>query len=265
MVVNKPTLLSRLRSALFIIAFVFSKLKYVPAALMSPLFHLISVLLYLSGHFLSLLTSLFEPDHNKQQDKWYGFMQFKEQFRLAALINIFGSFLSISAFYLRFLIVPASWVFLLGNIAKCVGEYHKLNSPPLADPLYSASRQNSVVLNTLSNCLMSLVGALSTSLSFFFPLAAPFVLVFSSLLGLGFGALSLEYWLDIHFGEHGTNTPVSSYQQILHTLGSIPNNEPEPESPGLHPDKQNKSLWNESPLPVFITVSEELTTTSCQL
>lgn len=175
---------------------------------------------YLTGHFLSYIGSHIEPEHRRKAGAWYGFLQFREQFRLAAIIGILGTLLSISSYYLPVLLVFASWLFLIGNSIKSIGEYHKLNSPPTADTFFSTSRQNSLFLHSACNCLISIVSAIATTLVFFFPGASFSIMGVATLITIGIGAVSLQLWLDSHFGEHPKPCDLNSYALMYNTMGS---------------------------------------------
>lgn len=215
----KPVrLLRQVRGVIFFIGFVLSKIKYIPYIFISPYFHLVSLIFYLTGHLLSYIGSHIEPEHSRKEDSWYGFLPFREQYRVAATIGIIATLLSIASYYVPFLIVLASWLFLTGNTIKSIGEYHKLNSPPTADKHFSFSRQNSFFLHSTCNCLTSTVSAISTTLVFLFPAASLSIMGFATLITLSIGAASLEHWLDCHFGEHPKPCDSNSYSLMCHTM-----------------------------------------------
>ncbi|MFI4963084.1 MAG: hypothetical protein ACHP6H_04410 [Legionellales bacterium] len=234
---TKVIVLRRIRGIFFFIGFVFSKIKYFPIALIYPAVHLISLSLYLIGHLLAFIGSHIEPEHYRNTNEWQGFLQFKEQYRIGAFFGIAGSLLGISAFYIPVLIVPAAWLFLSSNIFKTIGEYHKYTNPPPGDREYSHTRQNSIVAHALITCLLSTVGALSTTLVYVYPPLAVYILLLATCLSIGLGIMALEFWVDMHFGTHKTSKISESHTYLNASLGpkttfEVPNH-PKPHQSAL--------------------------------
>lgn len=204
----------------FFSGFVFSKIPFLPINIFALALNIISVSSYLIGYLLWYVGTYLHPEHIRNEQKWFGFAQFREQFRIAAFLGATATVLSLIALFIPIIIIPAVWVILISNIVWAIGEYHKWNNPPLTDPTYSSSQQKSFLIYTLAMMFMALTAAIAATVLFFQPIVSVPVFIFSSLLGLGIAAFAAEYWLDYTFGTHQPDAIKCSYNQMSHHLGS---------------------------------------------
>ena len=218
--VDAVTIIRLIRGTFFFAAFISSKVKYLPLIGISPWFHIASLICNFIGHSLEYLGSRIEPDHNKHFDEWYGFLEFKEQYGVAASLGIIATLLGVAALFFPPLIIASTWVFLIGNCIKSVGEYHKYQSPPDNDPDYSGKRQKALLNYALTTCVLSLIGAVAVTLIFVFPPSTLYIVIFTTLLGIGFGALSVEFWLDSYFAIQESMEITNSYQTVQAKLNN---------------------------------------------
>lgn len=238
------TIIRLIRGSFFFAAFISAKVKYLPLIGISPWFHIASLICNFIGHSLEYLGSRIEPNHNKHLDEWYGFLEFKEQYGAAATLGIIATVLGIVALYFPPLIIASTWVFLIGNCIKSVGEYHKYKSPPQDDPDYSHKQQKALLNYALTTCVLSLIGAVAVTLIFVFPPYTLFIVIFTTLLGIGFGALSVEFWLESYFAIQEHESEISSYQTMHAELANDVNNTvTNNATPAIAPDSHHASLF----------------------
>lgn len=217
---SNATRLTKASSVFFFFGFTASKIRYVPIVIASALLSLISLGLYLIGYLLWFIGSHIQTDHSKHDHKWYGFAQFKEQYRLAALLGLVATAFSAIALFAPVLIIPAVWLFLGSNIFWAIGEYHKLNHPPQNDPDYSQGHQLAYLSYAITMSVITLLAATSTTLILLFPpLIAPIMIV-STVLSIGLGTLVVEYWLSFTFGNHPPTPVIQSDDQMAKSLVS---------------------------------------------
>lgn len=196
-----------------------SKIQYLPANIITPIFNIASVALYLLGYSLWLVNSYFYPNQTPKYNKWYGFAAFKEQNAHAAALGILATLTGVVAIALPVFALPAAWLFFTSNVIWCISEFHKLKNPP-PDKEYSESYQKSYLSYAISMSSVSVVGALATTLMFLIPPLYLPVLVVSTLLSVALVATAIGYWLDYTFNQH-KKTPItkSSYESISEGLG----------------------------------------------
>ena len=204
----------------FISGFVTAKAQNLPIPVLSSALNIISLLFYITGYALWFIGSHFYPEHAIEKDEWYGFAQFKEQYLFAATLGLIATSFSVAAFFAPPLLIPATWLFLASNILWTTGEYHKLSSPPLNDENYSHSYQKVYSSYATTMTSISAVTALAATLSFLFPPIALSVIILSTIINVGLGALVAELWLNHTFGGHKP-TPIiqSSHNQMNNALG----------------------------------------------
>lgn len=217
---SKSKILDKLSSYSFILGMIASKIQYIPINIATPFLNLTSLTLYLLGYFLWFLSSHFSPDHRAEYTQWYGFAQFKEQNIYAASVGILAALVSIAAIALPVLAIPAAWMFVCCNSIWSISEYHKLKNP-IKDENYSESYQQSYFSYTLAMTTMGIIGALATTLIFFFPTITIPALVLSGIISIGIGIVAAEYWVDFTFGDHKkTSSSTTSYDKMNNQLGA---------------------------------------------
>jgi len=217
--VSTTSKLDKVSSFFFFSGSVFGKIKLLPIPVVSTAFNIISLVFYMVGYGIWFIASHFHLSHTPNEDEWYGFAQFKEQYLYASILGLLATTLSIAAFFIPVLLIPAAWMFVASNFMWTSGEYNKLNNPPY-DENYSHTYQETYTSYALTMTTISIVAALSTTAIFLFPPVTVPVLILSALIVLGLGALAAENWLDYTFGDHKP-TPVvqTSHSQMNHSLG----------------------------------------------
>lgn len=214
------TSLNKVTTFFFGAGFVFLKLQQLPIPVFSLVVKIIAFVLYLIAYSLWLIRTILDPDEKTTHDKWYNFAQLKEQFRLSALVGMLGCVLSILGVFFPVFLLPAAWLFLIGNTIWTIGEYHKINNPPTHDELYSQSHQSAYLSYAVLITTMTLITTLATTLIFIFPAISVPLLICSSLICLGLGLLAWKHWIEANFGEHPPNQVViQSYEQMNYLLG----------------------------------------------
>lgn len=216
--VNQKKQLNNAASYLFFSAFVTSKLRQLPFALLSPILNALSITFNLLGYLVWCLATFMHPEQKPHQYEWYGFAQFKEQHRMAAVLGILGSVLSFVAIAYPVFLIPAVWLFLGSNIFWTISEYHKYKNPAIQDPDYSHKKQKNFLYYAGTMTAIGFVTALATTLSICFPITSLFVLIASGLICTGLGVLSFEYWLKCAMITNENNGTSESYRQMSSPL-----------------------------------------------
>ena len=204
----------------FTVGFIVEKIKFFPVVIVSSLVTLVSLVMYMIAYLLWLIASCLRTDHNTKSDEWYGFAQFKEQYRLASILGLLASVLSITAIFFPVFTIPAVWIFFVSNAVWAVSEYHKLNNPPTNDSDYSSQYQNTYSSYTVTIAAIAFLGAVSTTLIFICPYITVPVIIITSFLGGGLGVLAMHFGFELIFGDKQPGLINVSYDMMSSTLGS---------------------------------------------
>ncbi|HAU1181542.1 TPA: hypothetical protein JBI17_02090 [Legionella pneumophila] len=231
--VSNDTKLNNASNYFFISGFVISKIKYLPIAVVSSALNLISLLFYLVGYSLWFIASHFYPSQDKKMQEWYEFAQFKEQFLYAAALGLVATSISMMAIFSPIMLVLSGWLFFGSNIVWTIGEYNKLNNPPSHEENFSKDSQNAYVSYALSISLIGFITAVSTTIAFFIPVMTIPLLIVTTIVCIGVGALAFEYWIESKFGDAQPDITIDeSYKQMSNDFGKKitlePNPTPEP-------------------------------------
>jgi hypothetical protein len=247
--------LDKASGLLLLLAFVLSKLRYIPFSLFSAITYAASLVLLLAGYLLWLLACQLYPDHPRLKGQWYAFSQFKVQNTVAALIGslaILGCFV---AFVFPIVIVPACWLFVVSNLLWGISQFHKMRNPPAYEVDYSSSRQKSYLYYIAIMVSLSILNAVSATLLVIFPpLTVPIVVVtfvFSFLISLA----AFHRWLDFNFYDHKPDRiKHHSYLSMTAKLDSTPLNTLTFTSENTSISSNNTSEETEpfSPVPIVI-------------
>lgn len=195
---------------------------------MIPWFQMVASICNFLGHSLEYLGSRYEPEHIPNDEEWFGFLDFKKQYGVAAWIGTVASVLGVGAAFFLPLILPATWLFLFGNCVKAVAEYHKYMNPPLEDAHYSPIRQKALLNFAIANCFLSVVTAVAITLLFVFHPYTLAILIGTTVVGLAVGSVAFKYWLESYSVP---DEPVlcNSYQTIEEALENTSHYEPKQE------------------------------------
>lgn len=212
--------LNKASSFFYLFAFITARLQYLPIPIATSIFKAISLGFNLIGCCIWLVASQFYPEHEIKEEEWYGFAQFKMQYSMSAILGIVATIISFCGLLFPPLLIPAAWLFFASNVLWSIGEYHKLKSPPLEDPLYSQSYQKKYVQYAITMTLIGLTTAIGTTLLILFPPITIAVLIISTLICGGLGLLAAEFWLEFNLGDHKKDhEEKESYQDMCHLLG----------------------------------------------
>lgn len=252
-VVNKAKLLSIISIIFFVTAFVVSKIQYLlqflqyfQIPLISPICNIISNVLSLAGNILWYVQSKYLPEAVSHSHAWYGFAQFKEQHRLAALLGLVAAAIGIAAIITPILLIPASWILLGSNIIWSIGEYHKLNNTALHDESYSHAKQKSFLSYTLTMSSLGLLGAVATTIIVLFPPAFFPILIITGIIGISLSSLAVSYMLEYIYGPEIPVEVEESYAK----MGDLQN------SSNLEPEITNNNPYHSTKLFQDIELSQ---------
>jgi hypothetical protein len=195
----------------FVLGFTAAQMQRLPFVALGAISNVVTLLSYFLGYILWLAACQFHPDHPGRKNFWYGFTQFKNQHRAAAIVGTIAVFISLIAFSLPLAIVPACWLFAASNCIWLISEYHKKKNIFNHEQGYSASQQNSYLHYSALTTALSLVTATATTVSLLFPIAAPVTIGVSVIIGIFLATFALHYWL-----EHKLTTHQSEKQS--HTI-----------------------------------------------
>lgn len=222
--VTQASKLGKASSFFFFSGFVISKIQYLPVAIVSSALTLLSLGMYFIGYALWFISSHFHPDQKIANEEWYSFAQFKEQFLYASILGLIGTLLSITAIFFPVVLVPAAWLYVGSNILWAIGEFHKLNNPPVDDENFNYEKQNNYLSYALTMTTIALIAATATTLVYFFPPIALTVILTSSIICVGLGLLAAEHWLNSNFGDYkkdpdtGVKNHNTSYKSMSRNL-----------------------------------------------
>lgn len=207
--------LDDLSGRLFLIGFFSTRLKSVPFFLISTIFNVVSLAAYLIGYLIWFIAALCYPEHQRINEAWYGFAQFKEQFQAAALL---GTVATVMCLVAPAFIIPATWIYTLSNTLWSIGEYHKKASPPSEDNQYSSAKQALYFRYTLLVAISSGITALASSAALLYPTTAFLVITSSTGLVVCLMAASAYYWGKCYFGEFTPDNLTHSYSNLSEQL-----------------------------------------------
>ncbi|KTD09546.1 hypothetical protein [Legionella jamestowniensis] len=229
----------------FFLGFVVSQLQHSPFVFLAALSNLGALFFYSIGYALWLAACQLYPDYPQQKNHWYGFIEVKNQHRIAAILGALAILCCVGGIFMPALLVPASWLFFGSNLIWCIAEYHKQKINQKSSHTDTAYMQYAMI-----STVMTLVPAIGATVSLFFPPAALVTFIISTTLGISLGSLSLYCWLDYTLGRE-YNAKSESYQQLTESLEIEPL--AAPPSSDLKPLQENyDSLWqkeNKSPSP----------------
>lgn len=211
--------LDKASSIFFFLGFITTQLQHAPILLLSGLSYVGSLFFYTFGYFFWLIACHYYPEIPPQKQHWYGFSDFKNQNRFAAIIGGVGVIFSIIGLFIPVGFVLASWLFLLSNLIWCVSEFHKTKNPPLSDPNYSTSHQEAYLRFAMISTLMCFVPAIVATVIFFFPLIASTMILIGTGISLFLGAHALYAWVDTNCTDHQPDRMNHSYSLLSKTLG----------------------------------------------
>jgi hypothetical protein len=182
--------LDYISGVVFFGAFLISKPQYLPHPLISSISKLVGLCGYLIGYFLWFLSTLCYEHHDRLENKWYGFAEFKDQFQVTSIIGLVATILCL---VFPIFILPATCLFAISNILWLIGEHHRNNTPNLpGEPLSSAAKNyyfNYVRLITTA----SVIAAVGMTIAFFCPVIALPVMAVTTILGIGLSLIAMIF------------------------------------------------------------------------
>ncbi|ASQ45734.1 hypothetical protein [Legionella clemsonensis] len=223
----------------FFLGFVVSQLQHSPFVFLAALSNLGALFFYSIGYALWLAACQLYPDYPRQKTHWYGFVEVKNQHRIAAILGAIAIICCVAGIFMPAMLVPASWLFFASNLVWCIAEYHKHNITQNTSHAETAYMQYTVL-----STVMTLVPAIGATISLFFPPAALFTFIISTTLGISLGSLSLYCWLDYTLGRE-FRSESDSYQLLTNSL-EIEQSLPPSPSPNPLQNSYN-ALWQNKP------------------
>ena len=204
--------LDKYSGRLFFIGFLTSKLKNIPIAIVSSVLNAVSLVAYLIGYIAWSIAAFLYPEHPRKQSQWYGFVQFKQQYQMAALLGTLATVLCLTTS----LLLTAAWLFTISNLIWNIAEYHKKENPPIDEANYSSTKQKTYFHYTILVTITSSIAAIGLSIASLIPALAVITLSAASIVGTGFTIASLHYWSKCAFGTFPPDNP--TIKQSYHLL-----------------------------------------------
>lgn len=157
--------------------FVMAQLQFIPA--IATTIHAISLLFYFAGYLFWLTSSEVYKDYAITNEHWYTFASIKTQYSLASWLGMFAVACCSLSFFYSSLLVPTYWIFVLCNFCWSSAEETILDNPPPKeiDHEFSTSYQKAYSRYSKLITALSVLTALSTTMTTFFPSVA--VIIFS--------------------------------------------------------------------------------------
>ena len=201
-------------SVFFFVGFVIAQLRHTPVWLLTAFANISSLFLYFIAYMLWLIACQLYPDHPGLKEHWYGFAQFKNQHRAAAILGTIGIICSVLAFFFPVAVLPACWFFALSSCVWLISEYHKKQNPLAYEDDYSTEQHHVYLRYGVVVTTMALITALATTILIFFPIVALPTLTITTILGICLGSFALHDWVDFTFTDYKPDKERGSYNRI---------------------------------------------------
>lgn len=204
----------------FFLALLMIRLRDIPNKTFSAIITIVSLSTYLIGYSLWYIASLFYRSDRPKFDSWYDLTSLKSKFQASALIGVIATILSLA---IPSLFIPTAWLFFISNIIWVIGEHHRLKDPPDDRPRsYSTARQMDYSQYTKVVCSVSFITAIAATSAIVFPMAAPTIILVSSIVGTGLTILTVAMWARTAFGDYTSDRKraKTSHEKMSATLGS---------------------------------------------
>ncbi|KTD63989.1 hypothetical protein [Legionella spiritensis] len=222
--------LDKATSILFLGGFFFSKLQNTPLLLLSVLFNLISLSLYLTGYILWYIASHLYPNYPQKEECWYGFTQFKNQYKISAMLGTAAILLCLLAIPFPLLMLPASLLFAVSNTIWCIAEYHKMKQPPSYDKDYSSEKQSVYMRYALLSTGISILTVTAAILSLCFPPVALPLMITTTIISFLLNLIAIDTWLACQLETYKPDRAISSSGIMLEQLEARPDLQRAPDS-----------------------------------
>ena len=208
-------LLDDITGFIFLGAFLISKAQHIPHPFVRAASKLISLSAYLVGYLLWFIATLFYDKHERVRDNWYGFAEFKEQFRATSIIGFVATVLCLTY---PVLLIPASCLFAISNVLWLIGVYHQNNTPSF-DTTVPKSEKNSYFLYVSLITASSIITTAGMIAVFLFPLIAAPILTATTVVSLGLTVSAMLLLARIRFfsqppKEQASIVPKESFASI---------------------------------------------------
>ena len=223
---STTSIFDRLSGYFFLTGFITSKLKSIPIAIVAVIFNLVSLFAYLIGYVAWYLAAHIHPEHPRKKEDWYGFAQFKDQYKIAALLGTIATIATILSIIAPPLIIPTAWVYTISNSIWSISEHHKINNPPPNDIHFSSTKQSHYLKYALLVASSSAITALAATVVFLFPASAFIIVTGSTLVGTALTIASLYYWGKCAFGKHPPDKLNHTYNTLSRELSFELENKP---------------------------------------
>lgn len=214
-------------TAFFFAGFAVSKLHHTPFIVLATLSNLVSLFLYAIAYCLWFLASRLYPDYPRKAQSWYGFTEFKNQHIIAVILGIAAIISCVAALSMPLAIIPATWLFASSNSIWCISEYHKKQSLAISDKDYSVSLQTAYLRYAITTTALSFLTALDTTLAIIFPAETVLILAYSSIAGVGLGALAIYFLTDYIYHKHASDGIDISYIKMINPFNLLSEQSPQ--------------------------------------
>lgn len=219
--------LNKASTAFFFAGFAVSKLHHTPFIVLATLSNLASLFLYAIAYCLWFLASRLYPDYPRKAQSWYGFTEFKNQHIIAVILGIAAIISCVAALSMPLAIIPATWLFASSNSIWCISEYHKKQSLPISEKDYSVSLQTAYLRYAITTTALSFLTALDTTLVIAFPAETVLILTFSSVAGVGLGALAIYFLADYIYHKQASDGIDMSYIKMINPFNLLSDQSPQ--------------------------------------
>ncbi len=200
-------ILDQLSGKFFFTGFLLSKLRLIPIRVITSLVSTCSLIFYLVGYILWFFTTVINSNQTRNANAWYGFATINNQFQLASLL---GTVASVIGLFFPSMILYAVWLSLASNTIWLIGEYHKMNTPPLGDLPLNDQRQTVYLRYAITLNIISLITALTTTIAFANPLLNYEMFMLSTIVGNLLTVLALYYWKQAAANDINNEQPATN-------------------------------------------------------
>lgn len=195
------TIFEKLSKFSFGIGLVVKNLMRIPG--FAEVLALPAAVLWLIGYSTWYIGTLyFEENRTRRRDKWYGFVEFRQQHLMAALVGTIATTLCI---FFPLMIAPTAWLYAISNLLWTLGVIHEKNTPQPENDEFSADKQAFFAKFSLTVTLASIVVAISVTATIIFPLAAPILIPVAGIIGSLLTLLSAGFFIKFSAGSFETD------------------------------------------------------------
>lgn len=189
--------LNKVSTAFFFLGFTTARMQHLPIPFIAPVSTLGSLIFYAIGYFLWELASERYASNPVLPKYWYGFSQFKDQYKTASILGGLALVCCLVGILFPVALVVAAWIFTLSNVFWSIAEYHKLKAPPAEEEEKFSTRNQSYYFKYVACVtLITLVTTITTTLAFIFPPAALLIAAIAVVTSLFLSGFAMHFWTE---------------------------------------------------------------------